>query len=200
MWEWAVREICARLRFIVSSRARLRICVIRALCAGSLVGACLVTTAQAAGGVYAIGGPWVDDSARPYELGRLEGSYTVLTMAYGACRRVCSTSLRVMQQLQSAADERKVTLNFVVVGLDPGEDKPEDWAQFRIDRKLARTNWQFLSGTSEATRRLARQLGMRYWRYGEHTVHDFLTVLLSPDGRVLRSMLTFDADPATLLP
>jgi cytochrome oxidase Cu insertion factor (SCO1/SenC/PrrC family) len=167
---------------------------------GSLIGPCFVTAAQAAGGVYAISGPWVDDRARPYELERLEGSYSVVTMAYGACRRVCSTSLRVMQQLQSAADERKVMLNFVVVGLDPGEDKPEDWAQFRVERKLARPNWQFLSGTSEATRRLARHLGVRYWRYGEHTMHDFQIVLLSPEGRVLRSMLTFDADPSTLLP
>lgn len=181
-----------------------RICLRRRLaslrCAGALAVWTFAQSATAASGLYGAGGPWLDDHAQPYRLESLEGSYSVMTMAYGACHRVCSTSLRVMQQIQSLADDRKLRLNFVVVGLDPVEDKPEDWAEFRANRKLARTNWQFLSGSAESTRQLARQLGIRYWRYGEHTVHDFRIVLLSPDGRVLRSMLTFDADPAALLP
>lgn len=156
--------------------------------------------ARAAGGLYAMQGPWLDDRTSPYKLESLRGGYTVLTLAYGACRRVCSTSLRVMQDLQALADVRRLQLNFVVVGLDPSQDKPQDWAEFRVDRKLIRMNWQFISGDPDATRRLAQQIGVRYWRYGEHTLHDFKIVLISPEGELLRSIVAFDDDLATLLP
>ena len=151
-------------------------------------------------GLYGLAGEWLDDQGHPYRLGSLSGGYTVLSMAYGACRRVCSTSLTVMQSLQRLADARKVPLNFVVVGLDPSQDKPRDWAEFRADRRLNRANWQFISGDSSATRQMAHRLGVRYWRYGEHTVHDFKIVLISPDGELLRSLVAFDDDPASLLP
>jgi cytochrome oxidase Cu insertion factor (SCO1/SenC/PrrC family) len=123
-----------------------------------------------------------------------------MTMAYGACRRVCSTSLRVLQSVQALADERQLSLSFVVVGLDPDQDKPADWAEFRRDRALMRANWRFLSGDEASTRRLAQSLGVRYWRYGEHTMHDFRVVLLSPEGQLVRSMQAFDESPLLLLP
>ncbi len=154
----------------------------------------------AAPGLYGVQGAWLDDQGTTYRMESLRGTYTVLTMAYGACRRVCSTSLAVMQRLQGLADARRLSLNFVVVGLDPSQDKPQDWAEFRVDRKLTRTNWQFISGDPAATRQLAQRLGVRYWRYGEHTVHDFKIVLISPDGELLRGIVAFDDDPASLLP
>jgi cytochrome oxidase Cu insertion factor (SCO1/SenC/PrrC family) len=121
-------------------------------------------------------------------------------MAYGACRRVCSSSLRVLEKLQALADERQVRLNIVVVGLDPSQDKPIDWAEFRAERKLNRPNWQFLSGDAASVHSLAQLLGVRYWRYGEHTMHDFRIVLLSAQGQPLRSMDHVDEGLATLLP
>ncbi len=62
-------------------------------------------------------GQWPDDQGQAYRLEALYGAPTVITMAYGACRRVCSTSLRMMKQVQQLADVRHLNLNFVVVGL-----------------------------------------------------------------------------------
>jgi cytochrome oxidase Cu insertion factor (SCO1/SenC/PrrC family) len=121
-------------------------------------------------------------------------------MAYGACRRVCSTSLRMMEQVQALADARHVRLNFVVVGLDPKADTPADWAAYRADRRLTRSNWRFLSGDEASTRLFARRLGVRYWRYGEHTLHDLRIVLLSDTGQPLRSITSFDDSLEMLLP
>jgi protein SCO1 len=150
--------------------------------------------------MYRGGGHWLDDQGRPYQLESLYGTPTVITMAYGACRRVCSTSLRILEQAQALADSRHLSVNFVVVGLDPQADRPEDWAAFRAEHKLARANWQFLSGDEVSTRQLARRLGVRYWRYGEHTLHDLRIVLLSQQGLALRSVEAFDQDVQTLLP
>jgi protein SCO1/2 len=161
---------------------------------------CLWGGSTSAQDLYRSGGRWLDDQGRTYTLDSLKGSFTVATLAYGACRRVCSSSLRLMQKVQSLADERGLVLNFVVIGLDPEQDKPADWAEFRRDRALTRSNWRFLSGDADAVRRVANHLGVRYWRYGEHTMHDFRIALLSPDGRVLRSVDAFDADLLTLLP
>ncbi len=151
-------------------------------------------------GVYSVRGPWLDDRAHPYSLDTLRGSFTVFTMAYGACRRVCSSSLRVVRDLAVLAAERHVQLSVLVVGLDPAQDKPADWAELRIEQKLGFSNVVFLSGTEASTRALARSIGVKYWRYGEHTMHDFRLVLVSPEGQVLKSMDKFDQDVASLLP
>ena len=150
--------------------------------------------------LYQTDGRWLDDQSHAYRLELLRGTPTVMTMAYGACRRVCSTSLRVLERLQAMADARHAKLNIVVVGLDPSQDRPADWADYRAERKLNRPNWQFLSGDETSTRRLATRLGVRYWRYGEHTMHDFRIMLLSAQGLEVRSIDKFDQDLALLLP
>jgi protein SCO1 len=153
-----------------------------------------------AAGLYDGPAPWLDDQSHSYSLLALRGTPTVMTLAYGACRRVCSGSLRVMEQLQALADQRGVALNFVVVGLNPAEDRPADWAQLRVERHLGRPNWQFLSGPDAAIRRLAGRLGVRYWHYGEHVMHDFRVVLLSADGVIVRTMDAVDQPLERLLP
>lgn len=167
----------------------------------ALLPACCLAAGRAhAQEIFRTSGQWVDDHARPFKLDALAGRHTIATMAYGACRRVCSTSLRVMERLQALADARRIPLNFAVFGLDPSEDRPRDWADYRAFRKLTRDNWEFLTGDESAVREVAQALGVRYWRYGEHTMHDFRIVLLSPDGQVLRAMTAFDDDPAALMP
>lgn len=161
---------------------------------------CSVVTHAGAYDLYRGQAIWLDEQSRPFMLDSLHGHATALTMAYGACRRVCSTSLRIMENLQALADQRGLALDFVVVGLDPQQDKPDDWADFRAQRKLTRANWHFLSGDEAATRSLADHLGVNYWRYGEHVMHDFRIVLLSPDGQLLRSMDRFDEPLPRLLP
>jgi len=145
-------------------------------------------------------GQWQDDQGQPYRLEALYGAPTVITMAYGACRRVCSTSLRMMEQVQQLADARQLKLNFLVIGLDPRADRPEDWAQLRAERHLTRSNWHFLSGDEASTRQLARRLGVHYWRYGEHTLHDLRIVLLSAQAQPLKTVDAFDQAAETLLP
>jgi protein SCO1 len=173
------------------------ICFVSALAAVVLSGGLGNACAQS---LYQTEGRWLDDQSRSYRLEQLRGTPTVVTMAYGACRRVCSTSLRVLERLQALADERHTPINIVVVGLDPGQDRPSDWAEYRAERKLRRPNWQFLSGDEASTQRLAARLGVRYWRYGEHTMHDFRIVLLSHEGVPLRIMDKFDQELALLLP
>jgi len=150
--------------------------------------------------IYRSAGPWRDDQDREFPLERLYGTPAVITMAFGASQRVCSTGMRMMEQLQTLADARRVNLNFVVAGLDPIADRPRDWAEMRADLRLTRANWFFLSSNEDGVKELAHRLGIKYRRYGDYIVHDLRVTLLSAMAQPLRSVDRFDDDLAVLLP
>ena len=86
--------------------------------------------AAEAQGVYATAGPWLDEASAPFRLESEAGTYTIATMAYGACQRVCSTTVRKLMELHALAERRHVQLNFLVFGLDPSADMPSEWRRF----------------------------------------------------------------------
>ncbi len=145
-----------------------------------------------------VGGEWLDDGGRAVSLSDWQGRYTVLTMSTGACRKICSTTLRRMEELQAIADRRGLGVDFLVIGLDPRSDTPKAWREYRAQRKLGRENWHFVSGGEERTRRVAGMLGISYWFYDEHLLHDFKIVLIAPDGTIRRALAWADDRPEVL--
>lgn len=134
--------------------------------------------------VYRTDLKFVDDQGAPRVLGEWRGRPVVIAMAYGACRSICSSTLRTMEELQATALRRGVTMDFVVVSIDPVQDTPEVWAEYRKVRRHLRSNWTFLSGDKDATRVLAGFLGVKFWSYDEHVMHDYKIVRLGPDGAI----------------
>jgi len=158
----------------------------RVLIASALAG--LGSGARAATSAYALNLHFTDDHGMPRELAEWQGRAVILTMGYGACRSVCSSTLRTLEELQADADRRGVVIDVIVASIDPDEDTPQAWAQYRKARKLLRANWCFLTGSPGDTRRLARFLGLRYWRYDEHLMHDFRIVRLAADGSITATL------------
>lgn len=167
------------------------------LFAAAMIAAAMSTAASAAG-ILDVGGVWVDDSGKAVSLSRWQGRYTVLTMSTGACQKICSTTLRRMEELQAVADQRHLSVEFIVIGLDPRNDTPKAWREYRARRKLVRENWHFLSGGDNGTRSVAGMLGISYWSYDEHVLHDFRIVLIAPDGAI-RSALAWSDDRPQML-
>src|SRR5262244_3005593 len=83
----------------------------------ALIGAAF-WSASGTAGVLDVGGAWVDDNGKAVSLSGWQGRYTVLTMSTGACRKICTTTLRRMEELQAIADQRHLSLQFLVIGLD----------------------------------------------------------------------------------
>jgi cytochrome oxidase Cu insertion factor (SCO1/SenC/PrrC family) len=137
---------------------------------------------------YASAAPWNDDNGRVLKLGELKGSPIIVTMAYTACRKTCSTTLLSLQELQRIADRRGLNASFVIVSYDPEQDSPALWREYRKQRRIDRDNWHFLTGSSLETRRIARFLDLEYWSYDEHIMHDFRVVMFDADGRYLRDL------------
>jgi protein SCO1/2 len=168
-----------------------------------MAGACGLAASErgfaAPSSAYGLGLDFVDDAGQARALAQWQGRPVVLAMAYGACKRICSTTLRRLESLHDAAARRGVPLQFVVVSLDPAEDTPRDWAEYRRLRGLQAANWTFLVGSPEATRRLAGFLGVRYWGYDGHVMHDYRIVRLAPDGTIAQSLRWADDDIERLL-
>jgi cytochrome oxidase Cu insertion factor (SCO1/SenC/PrrC family) len=121
-------------------------------------------------------------------LAEWRGRMVVMTMAYGACRSICSSTLRTLEELQAEADRRGIALEVLVASIDPAEDTPQAWADYRKARRLAHARWTFLCGSSQATRALARFLGVRFWAYDEHLMHDFKIVRLDANGAIAAAL------------
>jgi protein SCO1/2 len=125
---------------------------------------------------------WTNDRAQQLTLATLESHRVVLTMAYSSCHRICPMVIDEFKRMQQRADARGETVEFVIVGYDPKNDSPAVWHQYRLTRRLDRENWHFLSGSSAATRELARQLGFPFWQMDEHVMHESRAVLFDAHG------------------
>lgn len=154
---------------------------------GAALALALVLTAGAAAApasVYPLGLEFVDDHGSTRALSEWRGRPVVIAMAYGACRSICSTTLRTLEAAQAQADRQGTAVEFVIVSIDPVEDTPQAWADYRKARHLERTNWTFLSGSKTATRLLARFLGVKFWSYDDHVMHDFKILRLDAQGAI----------------
>jgi len=158
----------------------------RRLCVGVATALLLAPAldAAAAGSLYDFKIDFTDDAGVLRSLAEWRGKPVIIAMAYGACRSVCSTTLRTLEEIQARADDMQLKLDFLVVSIDPLEDTPAAWADYRKSRKLLRSNWTFLCGSARSTRTLARFLGVRFWSYDEHVLHDLRILRLTPGGEI----------------
>lgn len=185
------------LRTRVSRGGRAALAVLISM---SLATCAWATSSSRGEGILSLPVIWQDDQGRDIRLAdTAAGQPVIITMAYGACRKVCSTSMRRMEEVQAMADARGQRLQFVVVSLDPKADTPEDWRAFRHSHHLDRDNWHFMRGTAKETRMLASLLGIGYWAYDDHVIHDFRVLRLGLHGRIEAMLTTASDDPASLL-
>jgi len=175
----------------------------RRLVLGSLAALALPAPAapsrEVATNVWSLRGQWTDDQGRSVMLNEWGGRPALLTLAYGSCRRICSTSLRLLEQAQREADTRGIDLSVIVISLDPQVDTPASWREFRAEHRLRRTNWHFLGGTPALTRRVADLLEMNYWVYDDHVLHDLRIAAVDGSGRIVARIDWVDEPPRRLI-
>lgn len=149
--------------------------------------------------LWELPGLWEDDQGHHLTMAEWAGRPALLTMAYGSCRRICSTSLRLLQQAQQEADARGLDLSVIVVSLDPRADTPASWRRFRSERGLQRPNWHFLEGAPALIQRVAGLLEMKYWVYDDHVLHDLRIAAVDAAGHIVARMDWVDESPRRLV-
>jgi cytochrome oxidase Cu insertion factor (SCO1/SenC/PrrC family) len=127
---------------------------------------------------------WLDDQGRDTRLSDFRDRRVFFAMAYATCRRVCPMTMARLQQLQREVDASGDSAEFVIVGYDPTADDPQTWRQYRRSRGLLRDNWHFLTGTVTSTAQFASQLGLPFWKYDRHVMHDSRIVVVDAHGEL----------------
>lgn len=155
--------------------------------------------AQARPSLFAFDDAWVDERGQTVRLAQWRGHPTVVAMEYSACRFVCSVAWRRLMQLQQEADRRGLALEFVILSIDPDNDSPAAWLDYRKARGLARVNWHFLTAGRGATTRAAGLLGVRWWYADGHLMHDYRIVRLDAQGTVGAAVDAYDENFEALL-
>lgn len=148
---------------------------------------------------YTVSYPFINDRAQTVHLSEWRGKPLILTMEFSNCRFMCTTTFSKLKAIQAAADQKKLQIDFMIVSLDPKNDTPQAWHQYRMDRGVDRSNWHLLTGTEVTRKEFADLMGIKYWYMDDHILHDFKIVRLNAQGEIEKTMTDFGDPPEALL-
>ncbi len=135
---------------------------------------------------------WAEDNGDSVKLSKWQGMPLIVAMAYTECTRVCNATLHKLEEAQLQAEQKKISLQFIVISFDPSIDNPTSWSYYRKQHHLTdRANWHFLTGSSASTKKLAMLLGIQYWLDEDHVMHDMRILSINPDGSI-KTFLDWD--------
>lgn len=136
----------------------------------------------------------MDDSGKTVFLSNWKGKNVVMSMAYSTCKKFCPLTIRQLLAIQKRYDEQKIDAEFIVISYDPSNDTPQSWEEYRKLHNITRSNWHFLTGNQESTKIVSQLLGMDYWLYDEHVMHNFKIVRLNALGEIDKTLDWNDQD------
>jgi cytochrome oxidase Cu insertion factor (SCO1/SenC/PrrC family) len=142
---------------------------------------------------------FVDDKNETVHLSDWRGKPMILTMEHSTCRFSCSISVSKLKAIQALADQKNIKIDFMIISIDPRNDTPETWRQFRESRDEERSNWHLLTGNEATTNQIANMLGIKYWYMEDHVLHDFKILRLNANGEIEKTITDYDDDAAALL-
>lgn len=148
---------------------------------------------------YTLPYAFTNDQAKTVHLSEWRGKPLILTMEYSNCRFMCTTTFSKLKAMQEIADHKKLQIDFMIISLDPKNDTPQAWKQYRVSRDVDRSNWHLLTGSEATTQEFAALMGIKYWYVDEHILHDFKIVRLNVKGEIEKMITDFDDKPDFLL-
>lgn len=148
---------------------------------------------------YELPNIFTNDRGKVLHLAEWTGKPMILTMEYSNCRFMCSTTFTQLKEVQAAADKKKINIDFVIISLDPDNDTPEAWQQYRKTKDIERDNWHLLTGSKATTKEIASLIGIKYWSMDENILHDFKVVRLNAKGEIEKEITEYGVEPEYLL-
>lgn len=131
---------------------------------------------------------WLDDHGTELTLKEWQGKPVFITMAYSTCKKFCPMTMARLSQLQKLLDDRNISAEIVIISYDPVTDNWKSWAEYRKMHNLPRANWHFLTGSLEDTKTVSQLLGMDFWLYDDHVLHNFKISRIGMRGEIVKSL------------
>lgn len=136
--------------------------------------------------IYQLGDTYTDQNGKDFKLSERKGRVQVVSMFYGTCRFACPlivASMNAVRRELPKADQGQVDL--MLVSFDPERDTVEALAKYYRDRRLDSNAWTFARSSSDAVRKLAAILDIRYRQRDDLEFdHANVLVLLDREGRI----------------
>jgi protein SCO1/2 len=152
--------------------------------------------------LYRLDAPFQTDSARPFRLAELRGSFQVLALVFTRCPSVCPTLVHELQALErSMPREVSEATHFTLVSIDPDHDTPAALQAYRSKLGLSQEHWQLLRGEADSVRDLSALLGFSYssGASGAPLAHSKLVTVLNRDGEIIHQQATVSADSQKII-
>jgi protein SCO1 len=108
-----------------------------------------------------------------------DGRPVILNFVYTTCTTSCPLTSRTFEQLQERLGTEREKVHMISISIDPEQDTPARLAEYA--RKYdAKSQWQFYTGTSEAS--LAAQRAFDVY-FGDKMDHTPVTLLRAAPGK-----------------
>ncbi len=125
------------------------------------------------------------------KLADLRGSFVVLTFVYTRCPlpQFCPAMDRKFQELASRIGlmkDRKPPIRLLSVSFDPENDTPEALRAHAARVGARPPVWTYSVASHDELKKVAERLGLMYGPTGKEIVHNLSTVVIAPDGTVVR--------------
>jgi len=140
-------------------------------------------------------------------LRQYRGKALVLTFIYtrcplpNYCPLISKNCARISRQIRSDPTLSPAA-RLLSISIDPEYDKPAVLRAYALDvagDPNPFDHWEFASGTPEQVRKVAEFFGLKYWTEGGQIVHELITALVGPDGRVTTIYRGNDWQPAQII-
>jgi len=137
--------------------------------------------------IFQLDKPWQNQFGEPFQLDMLKGKPTVMAMIYTHCKFSCPRIVADMKQMESLIPQDKLdSIHFLLVSIDPENDKPDTLRQFMNKNEMSPERWTLLSGNEGEIRELAAVVGFRYKKSSlMDYAHSNLVTLLNPSGEII---------------
>jgi protein SCO1/2 len=137
-----------------------------------------------------------NQSDQPIHLAQYRGKTLLLTFIYTRCPipDYCTLMSQNFAQIQSELarqPELYQKTHLLSISIDPDYDTPAVLRSYGAahtgkytDEKF--TNWEFATGTKDQVKGIAQFFGLRYYADQDQIVHGLRTVIINPEGKVVK--------------
>jgi cytochrome oxidase Cu insertion factor (SCO1/SenC/PrrC family) len=151
------------------------------------------TPSAETGSIYGAAWSWTTEDGRSVGLATWRGEALVVAPIYASCTERCPRTIDKVREVDQAFARRGVARHVLLVTLDPRSDGLERLRRFKEIRRLP-ADWTILRGEEDATRELARVLGVRAIYDDTHIDHDVRIAVFDGAGRMVRNFRGWDFD------
>ena len=138
----------------------------------------------------------VNQDGKDIRLSNFRGKALLITFIYTRCPLpeycdlMSNNFASVDHELQKQADVYAKT-HLLSITIDPDYDTPKvlrSYGAAHTERYEAETfqHWDFATGTKDQIKGIAQFFGLRYFQSSDQIVHSLRTVIMSPEGKVIR--------------